>query len=145
MPYRGGGAALNDLVAGHVAIMFDQPSNSLEHVRAGTVRPYAVVAPAAPRLGARTPTVDEAGVPGFYMSTWYGFWAPKGTPREIVARLNAAVVETLADPAVTRQMADQGLDIPERARQTPEALAAFQKAEIDKWWPIIKAANIKME
>jgi len=91
------------------------------------------------------PTVDEAGLPGFHISLWWGLWAPKGTSSAIIAKLNAAVVETLADPAVRARITDQGLEIPAREQQTPEALAAFQKAEIDKWWPIVKAAGIKGE
>ena len=91
------------------------------------------------------PTVDEAGLPGFHFSHWYAFWAPKGTPKDVIAKLNAAVVEALADPAVRRRLADLGLEIFPREQQTPEALAAFHKAEIEKWWPIIKAAGIKAE
>jgi tripartite-type tricarboxylate transporter receptor subunit TctC len=91
------------------------------------------------------PTVDEAGLPGFHMTVWNGLWMPKGTPKDIIARLNAAVVEAMADPAVAKRLTDLGLDIPPRAQQTPEALGALQKAEAAKWWPIIKAANIKGE
>jgi tripartite-type tricarboxylate transporter receptor subunit TctC len=97
--------------------------------------------PTAPEI----PTVDEAGLPGFYMTLWSGLWVPKGTPRGAIAKLNAAVVEALADPAVSERFAQLGLAVPPRSLQTPEALAAFQKAEIEKWWPIIKAANIKVE
>ncbi len=91
------------------------------------------------------PTVDEAGLPGFYVSTWSGLWAPGGTPRDVIDRLNAAVVEGLADPAVRARLGDLGQDIYPREQQTPEATGAYQKAEADRWWPIIKAANIKAE
>jgi tripartite-type tricarboxylate transporter receptor subunit TctC len=143
VPYRSGGAPLNDLVAGHISVMFDQASNSAELVRSGAVRPFAVTAksrlPSAPDI----PTVDEAGVPGVYMSTWYGLWAPKGIPQDVLAKLNAAVVQCLSDPALRKQLTDRGSEMPGREQMSPEALAAFQKAEIEKWWPIIKAANIK--
>ena len=89
------------------------------------------------------PTVDEAGVPGLYVSTWYGLWVPKGTPAGIVAQLNSAVVAALADPVVRARLAELGLEIPPREQQTPEALGAFHKAEIEKWWPIIRATNIE--
>jgi tripartite-type tricarboxylate transporter receptor subunit TctC len=96
---------------------------------------------AAPQV----PTVDEAGLPGFYASLWLGLWLPKGTPKDVVTKLNSAVIEALTDPAVRRRLADIGQSVPPREQQTPEALGAFQKAEIEKWWPIIKAANIKGE
>jgi tripartite-type tricarboxylate transporter receptor subunit TctC len=143
VPYRGTGPALLDLVGGQIDLIVDQASNSLPQVRAGTIRAYAVTAdarlPAAPDI----PTVDEAGLPGFYISLWSALWAPKDTPKEIIAKLNAAVVETLADPVIVQRLAAMGLDIPPRAKQTPEALAD-QQAEVKKWWPMIKAANIKV-
>jgi tripartite-type tricarboxylate transporter receptor subunit TctC len=145
VPYRGTGPALTDLIAGQIDLMFDQASNSLGQVRAGTIKAYAVTArtrlPSAPDI----PTVDEAGLPGFYTSTWYGMWAPKGTPKPVVARLSAAVMEALADPVVQKRLSDQGLEFPSPERQTAEALGAHHKAEIEKWWPIVKAANIKAE
>ena len=145
VPYRGTGPAMTDLIAGNIDLMFDQASNSLEQVRGGTIKAYAVTSktrlPSAPEIS----TVDEAGLPGFYTSTWYGLWAPKGTPKDIIAKLNAAVVEALNDPAVSKRLGEQGLDMPPREQQTPEALGAFHKAEIEKWWPIVKAANIKVE
>jgi len=145
VPYRGTGPALNDLVAGHIDLMFDQASNSIEQVRGGTVRALAVTSKSRLAAMPDIPTVDEAGVPGLYNSTWYGFWAPKGTARTIIEKLNAAAVEAMADPATRQRLDDQGLEIPPREQQTPEALGAHQKAEIEKWWPIMRAANIKAE
>lgn len=117
----------------------------LSHIRAGRTKGYAVLSrqrwPALPDL----PTADEAGVSGIHISVWTGLWAPKGTPKDIVAKLNAAVVQTLADPAARQRIVDVGFEIPPRDQLTPEALAAFHKAEAEKWWPIIKAANIKAE
>jgi tripartite-type tricarboxylate transporter receptor subunit TctC len=143
VPYRGAGAAINDLVAGHIDIMIDLAPNSLPHVRAGTVKAYAVMAPTRLAAAPEIPTVDEAGLPGFYMSAWQALWAPKGTPATVIARLNAAIVEALADPAVKKRFAEVGLDVPPVAQQKPEALAAHQQAEVRKWWPMIKAANVK--
>ena len=145
VPYRGTGPAMLDLIAGHLDIMCDQSSNSLPQVRAGQVKAYAVTA--AKRLAAAPdiPTVDEAGLPGFYISVWHGLWVPHGTPPEVIARLAAAVREALADPDVQKRFADLGQEIPPVEQQTPEGLRALQKAEIEKWWPIIKAAGIKAE
>ena len=118
---------------------------SLAQVRAGTIKAYGVTtktrSPSAPDI----PTLDEAGLPGFDLSQWYGLWLPKGTPKNIIARLNAAVTDALADPMMRARLADLAQEVFPRAQQTPEALGAFQKAEIEKWWPIIKAANIKVE
>jgi len=145
IPYRGTGPAIQDLIAGQLDIMVDQSSNSLPHVRNGKLKAYAVTAknrlPSAPDI----PSVDEAGMPGFYISVWHGLWVPKGTPKEAIEKLTAAVQETLADPAIRARLTELGQDIPPREQQTPEGLAAHHKAEIDKWWPIIKAANIKGE
>jgi tripartite-type tricarboxylate transporter receptor subunit TctC len=145
IPYRGTGPALLDLVAGQIDLIVDQASNSIAQVQAGKIRAYAVTAnkrmPAAPDI----PTVDEAGLPGFHVLLWSGVWVPKGTPKDIIAKLNSAVVDALADPAVSKRFGELGLEIPPRAQLTPEALGAHQKAEADKWWPIIKAANIKPE
>jgi tripartite-type tricarboxylate transporter receptor subunit TctC len=145
VPYRGTGPALNDLVAGQIDLILDQASNSMAQVRAGTIKAYAVTAktrlPSLPEI----PTVDEAGAPGLYISVWYGLWVPKGTPKDIIAKLNDAAVAAMADPTVRTRMADFGLEVPPPEQQTPEALGALQKAEIEKWWPIIKAANIKGE
>jgi tripartite-type tricarboxylate transporter receptor subunit TctC len=145
VPYRGTAVAINDLVAGHIDLMIDAANNTLPQVRAGTIKAYAVTAKS--RLPAATdiPTVDEAGLPGFHISSWQALYAPKGTPGTVVAKLHAAVVEALADPEVRRRLADLGQEIFPREQQTPEALAALQQADIEKWWPIIRAANIKAE
>jgi tripartite-type tricarboxylate transporter receptor subunit TctC len=143
VPYRGGVApALQDLMAGRIDLIFGQPSDVMAHVRSGQLRAFAVMAPHRLAAAPEVPTVDEAGVPGLYVSTWYGLWVPKGTPADIVARLNSAVVAALADPAVRGRLAELGLEIPPRELQTPDALGAFHKAEIEKWWPIIRAAKI---
>jgi tripartite-type tricarboxylate transporter receptor subunit TctC len=143
--YRGVGPAMQDLVAGQIDMIIDLAGNSLPQVRAGTIKAFAVTdskrLPAAPEI----PTVDEAGVPGLYVSTWHAFYAPKGTPKIVVGKLNSAIVDALADPAVRRKLIDLGQEIYPREQQTPEALAAFHKAEIDKWWPMLKAAGIKAE
>lgn len=145
VPYRGTGPALQDLVAGQIDFIVDQASNSLQHVRDGKIRAYAVTASARLPSAPDIPTVAEAGLPSLDISVWYGLWAPKGTPKEIIAKLNAAAVQALSEPTVRQRFAELGLDMPPRDRLTPEALAAYQKAEIEKWWPIIKAAGIKVE
>jgi tripartite-type tricarboxylate transporter receptor subunit TctC len=145
VPYRGAAPAMQDLIAGQIDAMFDQAGNSLPQVRAGTIRAYAVTAKKRLASAPDIPTADEAGVPGLNATVWNGFWVPKGTPPEIVAKLNAAAADALADPAVRERLADLGLEIPPRDQATPQALAAQQKADAEKWWPIIKAANIKME
>jgi tripartite-type tricarboxylate transporter receptor subunit TctC len=145
IPYRGAAPALQDVMAGQIDLMVDVASNSLPYLQGGKIKAYAVTAPARLASAPDIPTVDEAGLPGFHMTTWYGFFGPKGMPTDVLAKVNAATVNALADGAVGRRLADLGLEIPPRDRQTPEALAAFQRAEIEKWWPIIKAANIKPE
>ena len=145
VPYRGTGPALQDLVAGQIDFIVDQASNSLQHVRDGKIRAYAVTASARLPSAPDIPTVAEAGLPSLDISVWYGLWAPKGTPKEIIAKLNAAAVQALSEPAVRQRFAELGLDMPPRDRLTPEALAAYQKAEIEKWWPVIRGANIKTE
>ena len=145
VPYRGTGPALQDLVAGQIDFIVDQASNSLQHVRDGKIRAYAVTASARLPSAPDIPTVAEAGLPSLDISVWYGLWAPKGTPKEIIAKLNAAAVQALSEPTVRQRFAELGLDMPPRDQLTPEALAAYQKAEIEKWWPVIKGANIKTE
>jgi len=146
VPYRGAAAALQDLTGAQVDVMCAAPGGSaLPLAREGRIKAYAVMAgtrlPSAPEI----PTADEAGLPGFHLSFWQAMWAPKGTSKEMIATLNAAVVAALADPAVRGKLADLGQVIPPRAEQTPEALGALRKAEADRWWPIIKAAGIKPE
>ncbi|MFZ0067854.1 MAG: tripartite tricarboxylate transporter substrate binding protein BugD [Pseudolabrys sp.] len=145
VPYRGTGPALLDLVAGQIDIIVDQASNSLSQVKSGKIRAYAIMADKRLAAAPEIPTVDEAGLPGFYVELWSGIWVPKGTPRDIIAKLNAAVTDALSDPAVRKRLEEAGLDIPPREQQTPEALGAYQQAEVKKWWPMIKAANIKVE
>jgi len=145
VPYRGSGPAMQDVVAGHIDLIFDQASAALAPILGGSVRAYAVTAKTRLASAPDIPTVDEAGLPGFYVSVWQGMWAPKGTPKDIIAELNAAVVEALADPLVRQRLGEIGQQLPTREQQTPEALAAFHKAEIEKWWPIVKAANLKPE
>jgi tripartite-type tricarboxylate transporter receptor subunit TctC len=145
VPYRGTGPAMNDLVAGQIDMIVDQTSNSIGQVRAGNIRAYAVTDSKRVESAADVPTVDEAGLPGFHMTLWSGLWVPKDTPKEVVAKLNAATVEALNDPAVRKQLENLGLQMPPKDKLTPAALGAWQKAEIDKWWPMIKAANVKVE
>jgi tripartite-type tricarboxylate transporter receptor subunit TctC len=145
VPYRGAGPAVQDLVAGQIDLMIDQISNVLGQIRAGRVRGYAVTSKTRALVAPELPTVDEAGLPDFHISVWHGLWAPKNTPRETVARLNGAVIEALADVNVRARFADIGQEIYPIDQQRPDALAALQKAEIEKWWPIIKAAGIKAE
>jgi len=146
VPYRGAAPAMQDMMAGQIHMMFDQAATSLPLVRAGTTRPYAVTAAARLAAAPDLPTVDEAGLPGFHIAVWTALWAPRATPRAIVDKLNAAVVVAVADPAVRKRLTEElGQDIPPRAQQTPEALYAYQKAEIEKWWPLIKSANIRPE
>lgn len=145
VPYRGTGPALLDLVAGQIDLIVDQASNSLAQVKAGKIRAYAVTSDKRLAAAPDIPTVDESGLPGFHVELWSGVWVPKGTPKDVVAKLNAAIVEALADSAVRKRMEEAGLDIPPREKQTPEALGAYQQAEVKKWWPMIKAANIKVE
>ena len=145
VPYRGAGPALQDVVAGQIDLMFDQASNSLPHVRGDRIRAYAVMDKQRMAVAPDIPTVDEAGLPNFHISVWHALWVPKGTPKPVVARLNAAMVEALDDANVRSKLADLGQLIWPRDKLTPEALLALHQAEIEKWWPIIKAANIKGE
>ncbi len=145
VPYRGTAPAMRDLLAGQIDIMIDQASNVLPQLRGGTIKAFAVTAkerlPSAPDV----PTVDEAGLPGLHVSVWHGLWAPKGTPAEIIAKLNGAVVKSLGEQGTKEKLAALGQDIPPPDQLTPQALGAFQKAEIEKWWPIVKDAGIKAE
>ncbi|HEU0082187.1 MAG TPA: tripartite tricarboxylate transporter substrate-binding protein [Bradyrhizobium sp.] len=145
VPYRGAGPALNDLMAGQIDIMFDQATNSLPQVRGGTVKAYAVTSRARLASAPEIPTVDEAGVPGLYIAYWHAIWAPKNTPADVVSVLNAAVRVALADAVVQRRFLELGQETPPPERQTPAALKAHQSEGIAKWWPIVKAANIKAE
>jgi len=143
--YRGGAPASADLMAGHIDIFFDQVANSLPLIRTGRVRAYAVTQTSRLSVAPEIPTVDEAGMPGYYMAVWHAFWAPRGTPVSVIARLNGAMVEAVADDAVRKRLTDLGQEILPRDKQTPEALAEHHRAEIEKWWPIIKGAGITAE
>jgi tripartite-type tricarboxylate transporter receptor subunit TctC len=145
VPYRGTAPAMNDLVAGQIDLIVDQTSNSISQVRAGTIRAYAVTDGKRVESAPDIPTTDEAGLPGFHMTLWSGLWLPKGTPKEILTRINAATVEALSDPAVRKQLENLGLQMPPKDQLSPQALGDWQKAEIAKWWPMIKAANVKVE
>jgi tripartite-type tricarboxylate transporter receptor subunit TctC len=145
VPYRGGGPAITDMMAGQVDLMFDQAANALGPVRGGSVKAYALMMKDRWAPLPDVPSIDESGTRGLYVAYWHGMWAPKGTPKEIVARLNAAVVHALADPNVKKRLADIGQDVWPREQQTPDALAAFHRAEIEKWWPIIRASGLKAQ
>jgi tripartite-type tricarboxylate transporter receptor subunit TctC len=145
VPYRGGGPALQDLLAGQIDLEMEPSSNFLKQLRSGELRAYAVAAKTRLATAPDVPTVDEAGLPGFYRSIWIGLWLPKGAPRDIASRLNAAVQVALAEPKLRTRIAELGQEMFPPEQQTPEALAALQAAEIEKWWPVIKQANIKGE
>jgi len=143
--YRSAGLATQDLLAGTIDILLDTPAVSLPHVKSGDLKTYAVTANKRLAIAPEIPTTDEAGMPGYYFSFWHALWAPKGTPKDIIAKLNAAVQTTLADPETRARLTDLAQEIYPPQERTPQALHAFQKAEIEKWWPIIKAAGIKAE
>jgi tripartite-type tricarboxylate transporter receptor subunit TctC len=145
VPYRGGSPALQAVVSGQIDLTCLQASDLLPHVRSGIIKAYAMLADTHWDRAPDIPTVDEAGVPGLHMPFWHGLWAPANTPTEIVSKLNRAAIDAVGDPSIRRRLADIGQEIFSHEQQTPEALAALQKAEIEKWWPIIKAANIKGE
>jgi tripartite-type tricarboxylate transporter receptor subunit TctC len=145
VPYRGAAPMIQDLVAGQIDLTFTQVASALAQVRAGQLKAYGVMSKARWPAAPETPTFDEVGVPGLHASFWHGLWASRGTPKDIIVKLNAALVEALDDAGVRRRLAEIGQGTWPREQQTPEALAAQQKAEIEKWWPIVKAANIKAE
>jgi tripartite-type tricarboxylate transporter receptor subunit TctC len=145
IPYKGTGPAMQDLLAGRIDMIVDQASNSLPQVRAGKIKAFAVTAKNRLAVAPEIPTVDEAGLPGLYVSVWFGIWAPKGTPHAIIDKLNAAMVSSLADPETRQRLGELGQEVVPREQQSPEALAAFHKAETEKWWPLVKAAGIKPE
>ncbi len=145
VPYRGAAPIIQDLLAGHIDLTFTQVASALAQVRAGQLKAYVVMAKSRWAEAPDTPTIDEFGQPGLYASFWHGLWAPKGTPKEVTAKLNAAVIEALSDPVTVRRLADVGQEPWPRDKQTPTALAEQQQAEIAKWWPIIKAANIRAQ
>jgi tripartite-type tricarboxylate transporter receptor subunit TctC len=145
VPYRGAAPRMQDMLSGQIHLAFDQAASALPQVRGGNLQAYAVTSKARLAIAPDIPTVDEAGLPGLYISVWHGLWSSKSTPKDVVRRLNAAVVEALADPMVRQRLTELGQELPAGEQQAPEALGAHQKAEIDKWWPIIKAAGIKVE
>jgi tripartite-type tricarboxylate transporter receptor subunit TctC len=145
IPYRGAGPAMTDLLSGQVDVLVVQGAAALPQVRAGTVKALANLSPQRSPSMPDIPTSAESGVPGLYMSGWFGLFAPKNVPKDVMAKLNGALVQALADPTVRTRFAELGLDVASREQQTPEGLAAFQKVEIAKWWPIIKAAGVKGE
>ena len=143
--YRGGAPANTDIMAGHVDVFFDQAVTGIPNSKGGRVRAYAVTAKTRLEAAPEIPTVDEAGLPGYYMAVWHGLWLAKATPKPIIARLDAAVVETLSDAGVRKRLGDLGQEIPPPEQQTPEGLSTHHRAEIEKWWPLVKAANIKAD
>ena len=145
IPYRGAGPAMTDLISGQVDLLVAQGAVTLPQVRGGAIKAIANLSPQRSASMPDIPTSEESGVPGLYMSGWFGFFAPRSTPKDIIDKINSAMVQVLADPAVRTRFAELGLDVASREQQTPEGLAAFQKAEIEKWWPIIRAANVKPE
>jgi tripartite-type tricarboxylate transporter receptor subunit TctC len=145
VPYRSAGLSMQDLVAGNIDLTLDTPAVSMSQVRAGNIKAYAVTAKSRIAVAPDIPTTDEAGLPGFYFSFWHALWAPKGTPKDIIAKLNAAAMSALADPSLRAKLVDLAQEIFPPEQQTPEALLAYHQAEIEKWWPIIKAADIKAQ
>ncbi len=146
VPYRAGSVdVLRDLIAGHIDLSFDQAITALPHVRSGAIKAYAVTSPTRVASAPDIPTVDEAGAPGVYISTWNGLWVPAGTPADVIHKLTSAAMDALADQTVRQRLFELGQEVPPPEQQTAAALGAFHKAEIEKWWPLIKAANINLE
>jgi tripartite-type tricarboxylate transporter receptor subunit TctC len=145
VPYRGGGPAVQDMAAGQLDLMFDQAANALGPVRAGSVKAYAVMSKTRWQALPDVPSADESGTPGLYVAYWHAMWAPKGTPKDVVTKLNAAVGRALADPSVSKRLSDIGHDPVPADQRTPAALAAYHKAEIDRWWPIVRASGLKAQ
>jgi tripartite-type tricarboxylate transporter receptor subunit TctC len=145
VPFRGAGPAMQAMLGGQVDLMILQAAAALPQARAGAVKILANLSPRRSSVIPDVPTSDESGLPGLYAAGWFGLFGPKGMRKEVVARLNAAMMEALADPALKARFAELGLEVAPRELQTPDGLAAFHKAEIDKWWPVIKAAGIKVE
>src|ERR1700719_2957339 len=143
VPYRGNGPAMQDLLAGQIDFMMEPASNFRSLVAAGSLKPFAITGHARLASSPDIPTADEAGLPGFFASLWYGLWVPKGTPKDIIAKLNATMTQVLFDPLVRQRFAELGIEITPIDQQSPEALRDLQKAESERWWPIIKAANIR--
>jgi tripartite-type tricarboxylate transporter receptor subunit TctC len=145
VPYRGGNPAMQDLLSGQINFMCTATGSFLPLVRNGQIRAYALTAKTRLESAPEIPTVDEAGLPGLYVSVWNALWVPKGTPKDVITKLNAAALEALADPAIRKKIIEMGLDMPAKDQQTPEALGALRNADIEKWWPIIKAAGLKAQ
>jgi tripartite-type tricarboxylate transporter receptor subunit TctC len=145
VPYRGNGPAMQDLVSGQIDFMIEPSSNFRSLLAAGSVKPLAVTGKARLKSSPDIPTADEAGLPGFVTTLWYGLWMPKDTPKEIIAKLNAAMMQVLADPSVQKRFGELGIEIAPPAQQSPEALRSYQKQEAERWWPIIKVSGIKVE
>jgi tripartite-type tricarboxylate transporter receptor subunit TctC len=145
VPYRGGAPALQDIVAGNVDLNCDLAANSLSQFKSGNIKVFAVMAKQRWFAAPDVPTTDEAGVPGVHVGTWHGLWLPKGTPEDVVAKVNAAAQAAMDDPAVRKRIADLGMNLPPAEIKTPAAFAAFHKSEVEKWYPIVKAAGVKAE
>jgi tripartite-type tricarboxylate transporter receptor subunit TctC len=145
VPYRGLAPAMQDLMAGRIDLLFDQPSDALPQIKSGTIKVFAVMASKRLAIAPDIPTVDEAGLPGLYVTPWHSLWVPKGTPDDIIGKINTAAMTALADSTVRKRLADIGQQVVPTEQQTPQALAAYYKSEIEKWWPIIRAAGIKPE